>query len=232
MRRSFLVEEDILTIPDNLSDVRSLRTGLIREQVPQPAFSEISGRPLTQKRTGADPLEGIPEEEYKEGDEPSMRPSHPSRSHLRVAKDTTLRSRLKRCCYRILRPLRQFFSRAISTLIIHSSTVGLACIFLASMMFASVFNALLFIVFLICSVLSYEQLTRLWSVPILLTCYILVSIYCFDVFIGTDRISEMSDTMQLWCTIIGLITPYSTDDFYPVDKYISYVSLLFVLILT
>lgn len=66
--------------------------------------------------------------------------------------------------------------------IIHSSKIALFALFAVSVSYPNLFNAILFILFLMLSVSHYSNIKHYWNIPIIVDSMIILTMYGYDVF--------------------------------------------------
>lgn len=70
----------------------------------------------------------------------------------------------------------------MSLAIIHSGKLGLMAMFFVSVFKATVFNTLLFLMFLAFSMADFSQLKQYWNIPITVNSLIIMAIYGYEIF--------------------------------------------------
>ena len=84
--------------------------------------------------------------------------------------------------YSTYKGFNRFTNKVIDFAIVHSTKLALVCMFAVSVTFPNLFNTLLFLNFLIFSMISPIQVKKYWNVPIIINSIIISGIYAFDVF--------------------------------------------------
>lgn len=143
-----------------------------------------------------------------------------------MARDETLRGKLRRFIFKLYQSLKTFFDQIIDMIVIHFSKLSLCLLFLVSASKPNLFNAILFIFFLMLSLTSYRNIQKYWTAPIIFNAIILVFMYCIDVFQPSFIINL--DTAML--AFIGL--KFSVNDHLLFWNYFTYIFLLVIFVLT
>lgn len=94
---------------------------------------------------------------------------------------------MRRNIYKIYIRIRKYLDLFLNMSIIHCSKVALFALFFVSTTTnnyegATLFNALLFVIFLGLSTINYNNVLRWWRFTILVVAGIILSMYIFDVF--------------------------------------------------
>ena len=84
--------------------------------------------------------------------------------------------------YKVYTALTQFIVKFLDLLMIHWMKFSLLALFMASVSLPTLFNLVLFILFLLISTASYSSLRRLWRVTIIFNSVIVLCMYTYDVF--------------------------------------------------
>ena len=163
-------------------------------------------------------------------DSPEEKPRKKSRKQKNVwaiSRDDTLRGKIRRLFFRTYVKTRSSIDKALDMVLIHSSKFSLFALFVVSASRANLFNAGLFILFLMLSLItSYRDVKKYWKLPIIFNSFIIIVIYGIDVFQPTDILNLDRATLSF----IGIkLNQGNTVNF---AKYNPYLILLVVLAIT
>lgn len=143
-----------------------------------------------------------------------------------MARDETFRGKIRRVFSKVYSKIKHYTDKLLDLFVIHWSKFSLIALFIVSASKANFFNAVLFILFLMLSMISYRHLLRFWKVPIIINALILIYMYGVDVFKPKGILSLDTPTLNL----IGITL--NEDGSVNVSKYTPYLILQVVLIIT
>ena len=103
-----------------------------------------------------------------------------------MSRDETFRGKMRRFFFKVYLKAKAYFDKLLDLLIIHSSKIALFAIFAISASKPNLFNATLFILFLLLSMVSYGKVKLYWKLPIIFDSFILMSMYALDIFAPKD----------------------------------------------
>jgi hypothetical protein len=140
-------------------------------------------------------------------------------------RDDTMRGKLRRLLYKVYTYLNELAMKTIDILVIHWMKLALLAVFSVSVSKATLFNLVLFILFLVISLAKYSLLKTLWQITVIFDSVIIISMYTYDVFFinGIEGVSPMM--MEL----LGVITTEDNSNYF--GKYFIYLMLMLVLVL-
>lgn len=93
-----------------------------------------------------------------------------------------MRGKIRRTFFRIYLKIKILFDKILDLSIIHSSKLALLALFCVSVSKATLFNTVLFLLFLALATTSYSGVRRYWKVPIIFNAFIILSMYGYDIF--------------------------------------------------
>ena len=93
-----------------------------------------------------------------------------------------MRGKIRRAFFRIYLKIKILFDKILDLSIIHSSKLALLALFCVSVSKATLFNCVLFLLFLALATTSYSGVKRYWKVPLVFNAFIILSMYGYDIF--------------------------------------------------
>ncbi len=134
-----------------------------------------------------------------------------------------LRTKIRKASYKVYKKLNSYFEQFLLLAIIHSSKVSLCALFLVSSTCGpTIFNAILFLMFLALSTISYQNVQKYWKLLIFINCIIVQAIFAVQVFDHDYNVTTLE--------LIGIIP--SRQKYLFSGIYTPYVSLLVILVFT
>jgi hypothetical protein len=115
-------------------------------------------------------------------------------------KDNTTRGKIRQGCEKAFESMVEFFDQCLDILIVHINKLVLLALFLVAVSRPTVINALIFVMFLILSMVDHNSEYKLFKLTTFVNTFAICVIYIFDVFIQRDF-----STIRTWVLyIIGV----------------------------
>lgn len=89
---------------------------------------------------------------------------------------------MRRWLSKLYLKLKYIYDKVTDMTIIHSSKLALFAMFAVSVSHPTLFNAMLFVLFLWFSISHYSKIKQYWNIPIIVNSMIILTMYGYDVF--------------------------------------------------
>ena len=145
------------------------------------------------------------------------------------ARDSTLRGKIRGFMNEVFKIMQGYFNQLVNISIVHINKLVLLFLFLVSVSRPTLINVILFIMFLILSMVHHQNEYRYLRLTLFLNSSAIVILYTFDVFIQRDF-----STVRTWALIvIGVQYRRENVPSHLVKlKYIPYIILQVILVLS